>query len=245
MHDLTEVIFRSIAAFIAVLVITKLIGKSQLGQLTISDYINGIVIGSIAANVAVDLRTNVIHYLTGMVAFGALTIFVQWASLKNRNIRKLLQDEPTIVVHNGKILEHNMKLMRYTMDDLMMQLREKGAFNIADVEFAIAEPNGELSVLLKSTKRPLTPEDLGLDPPYEGIPAELVVDGELIEQNFEQHGISKQWFFHYLKEQGINDIKDIAYAQIDAKGQVYIDLKHDRLTMTVDITDKKPRRKGG
>ncbi|GAV22175.1 DUF421 domain-containing protein [Carboxydothermus pertinax] len=245
MHDVTEVILRSLAAFIAVLIITKLIGKSQLGQLTISDYINGIVIGSIAANVAVDLRTNVVHYLTGMAAFGALTILVQWAGLKNRNVRKLLQDEPTIVIHNGKILEHNMKLMRYTMDDLMMQLREKGAFNVADVEFAVAEPNGELSVLLKSTKRPVTPEDLGLNPPYEGVPAELVVDGELIEQNFEQHGLAKEWFFNYLKEQGITNLKDIAYAQIDANGQVYIDLKHDKLTLTVDITDKKPKRKGG
>jgi len=244
-HDVTEVILRSIAAFIAVLIITKLIGKSQVGQLTISDYINGIVIGSIAANVAVDVRTNIVHYLTGMIAFGALTIFVQWAGLKNRNIRKLLQDEPTIVVHNGKILEHNMKLMRYTMDDLMMQLREKGAFNIADVEFAVAEPNGELSVLLKSTKRPVTPEDLDLNPPYEGIPAELVVDGELIEQNFEQHGISKEWFFNYLKQQGIETIKDVAYASIDAQGRVYLDLKYDNLTMTVDITDKKPKRKGG
>ncbi|MCL6559531.1 MAG: DUF421 domain-containing protein, partial [Firmicutes bacterium] len=156
MNPFLETLVRAAGAFAGVVFITRMIGKSQVGQLTISDYVNGIVIGSIAAGLATDVKESPWFYVTGLVVFAGLTILVQYFGLRYRPARKFLGDEPTVVVHNGKILERNMARMRYNVDDLTMQLREKGYFNIADVEFAIAEPNGQLSVLPKSQKRPLT-----------------------------------------------------------------------------------------
>ncbi|MGQ9512182.1 DUF421 domain-containing protein [Thermodesulfitimonas sp.] len=192
MNPFLEILLRAIGAFAGVVLITRLVGKLQVGQLTISDYVNGIVIGSIAASLATDVKTSPWYYLLGLLVFTTLTISTQWLGLKYRPARKILGDEPTVVIHNGKILERNMRRMRYNVDDLMMQLREKGYFNIADVEFAVAEPNGSLSVLPKADKRPVTPADLGIPTKYEGVPSELVVDGVIIKQNLKQNNLYRR-----------------------------------------------------
>jgi len=215
MNPYLAVIIRAIGAFLGVVLITRLIGKSEIKQLTISDYVNGIVIGSIAATLVTDLKTNPWYYVVGLLAFAGMTILVQYLGLKYRPARKLVGDEPTIVIHNGKILEQNMAVMRYNMDDLAMQLREKGAFNIADVEFAVVEPDGELSVLFKSQKQPLTPEDLGIPTKYEGIPSELVIDGEIIHQNLKQNNLEEEWLLRELEKQGITSLQEVGYASLD------------------------------
>lgn len=243
MNPYLAVIIRAIGAFLGVILITRLIGKSEIKQLTISDYVNGIVIGSIAATLATDLKTNPWYYVVGLVVFAGMTILVQYIGLKYRPARKLVGDEPTIVIHNGKILEQNMAVMRYNMDDLAMQLREKGAFNIADVEFAVVEPDGELSVLLKSQKRPLTPEDLGIPTKYEGIPSELVIDGVVIHQNLKQNNLTEEWLLGELQKQGITSLQEVSYASLDTEGKLYVDKKRDVMDHITDITDKPPRKK--
>jgi len=240
MNPFLEIFLRATGAFIAVLFIARIIGKSQLGQLTISDWVNAIVMGSIAAGLAADLRTNPLYWLLGLCVFAGLTILVQYVGLKYRPARKMFEDEPTVVVHNGKILEKNMARMRYHMDNLMMQLREKGYFNIGDVEFAILEPNGELSVLPKSQKRPVTPADLKIPTQYEGVMSELVVDGVIIEQNLRQNKLNEEWLLGELQKQGIYSLSEVAYAGLDANGNLYVDRKQDNLEYVQDITDKIP-----
>ncbi|MEW6770599.1 MAG: DUF421 domain-containing protein [Bacillota bacterium] len=244
MNPFLEIFLRAVGAFWGVVFVTRVIGKSQVGQLTISDYVNGIVIGSIAAGLATDIKTSPWYYLFGLVIFSGLTIFVQYAGLKYRPARKVFGDEPTVVVHNGQILERNMARMRYNVDDLMMQLREKGYFNISDVEFAIAEPNGELSVLPKSSKRPLTPHDLGVSTRYEGVPSELVVDGVIIQQNLKQNNLSEEWLLKELEKQGVHSLKDVVYASLDAEGKLYVDKRQDALEHLTDVTDKLPGKWG-
>lgn len=239
-----EILLRAVGAFAGVVLVTRLVGKSQVGQLTISDYVNGIVIGSIAAGLATDVKTSPWYYLLGLVVFTALTISTQWVGLKYRPARKFFGDEPTIVIHNGKILERNMRRMRYNVDDLMMQLREKGYFNIADVEFAVAEPNGSLSVLPKSDKKPVTPSDLGVPTKYEGIPSELIVDGVIIKQNLRQNNLTEEWLLKELERQGIYSVKDVIYAALDTEGRLYVDKKADELEHLTDISDKLPEEMG-
>lgn len=241
MNPYTEILLRAVAAFVGVLLITRLVGKSQVGQLTISDYVNGIVIGSIAATLVTDLGSNPAFFAAGLFAFAALTIGVQQLSLKNRTLRKIFSDEPTVVVHNGKILEKNMARMRYNVDDLLMQLREKGAFNIADVEFAVAEPNGSLSVLLKSDRQPVTPRDLGLSTSYQGLPAELVVDGQVIKQNLVQNNLSEEWLYRELEKQGITSLQEVVLASLDTSGNLYVDRRRDTLDHYTDTSDTLPR----
>lgn len=244
MNPFLEILLRALGAFAGVVLITRLVGKSQVGQLTISDYVNGIVIGSIAASLATDIKTSPWYYILGLIVFTTLTISTQWLGLKYRPARKILGDEPTVVVHNGKILERNMRRMRYNVDDLMMQLREKGYFNIADVEFAVAEPNGSLSILPKSDKRPVTPADLGIATKYEGVPSELIVDGVIIKQNLKQNNLTEEWLLKELEKQGIYSLKDVLYAGLDTEGKLYVDKKQDELEHLTDISDKLPGKMG-
>lgn len=240
MNPFLEIFIRGLAAFIMVLVITRVVGKSQIGQLTISDFVNAIVIGSIAAVMVTDLRENIWYYVVGMIVFGLLTLGAEYLSMKYRPARKLIEGEPTILVHNGKILEDNMKKLLYHVDDLTMQLRDKNIFNIADVEFAVSEPNGKLSVLLKSQKRSLTPHDLQLPTSYEGVSSELVIDGVIIQQNLKQNSLTEEWLYRELEKQGVKSVKDVMYASLDAGGHLYVDKKEDTMEYITDITDQLP-----
>ncbi len=133
-----------------------------------------------------------------------------------------------------------MSRMRYTMDDLTSQLRQRNAFNIADVEFAVAEPNGVLSVLLKSQAAPLSPRDISIPTPYRGVPSELVVDGVIIEQNLKQNKLDEDWLLGELQKQGIQSLQEVFYASLDSDGRLFIDKKRDELDYMLDITDKLP-----
>lgn len=240
MNPYLEISMRAVGAFAAVIFITKMIGKHEVGGLTITDFVTGIVIGSIAASLVFELNEPPGYYLFGLFVFMAITMTSQWAGMRYRPLHKLLNDEPTVVVHNGKILESNMRRMRYTADDLTSQLRQQGTFSIADVEYAIVEPNGELSVLVKSQVAPLTPQDLQLPTPYEGVPSELVVDGVIIQQNLAQNNLDEKWLLEELKKQGIGSLQEVFYASLDTDGNLYVDKQQDDLDYVQDVTDKLP-----
>ena len=240
MNPFLDILIRGTGAFITVIIISRAIGNSQVGQLTISDFVNAILIGSVAANMVTSLNESGWPLFFGLVLIGLFTLGAETLALKYRPARKIIEGEPVVLVHNGKILEDNMKKLIYHVDDLMMQLRDKNVFNIADVEFAISEPNGKLSVLLKSQKRPVTPHDLQLSTTYEGVPSEMISDGIVIMQNLKQNNLTEEWLYKELEKQGIKSVKEVFYASLDAKGQLYIDKKQDDLGNVTDITDKLP-----
>lgn len=229
MNPFLEIALRTIGSFLILLVLTRLIGKQQLGELNASDFINAIVIGSIGASMATDHKENVSYYIVGIVIFGGLTFFTNYTALKYRPFRKLVEGQPLIVIHNGKVLEKNMSQERYSMDNLVMQLREKNVFDIADVEFAVLESNGELSVLLKSNKQPLTASDLNVPTQYKGFPSKLIIDGNVIQQGLKQNNLTEQWLMDELKKHGIGKIDEVNYASLDAAGNLYIDKRRDEL----------------
>jgi uncharacterized membrane protein YcaP (DUF421 family) len=125
----------------------------------------------------------------------------------------------------------------YHMDDLMMQLRERDAFDIREVEFAIAETDGCLTVLKKSQHRPATPADLGIETKYEGVPSEIIVDGQVIHQNLKQNHLDEAWLIARLKSMGYNSVRDITYASLDSEGNLYVDERRDPLDPMTDISD--------
>ncbi|TDA68753.1 MAG: DUF421 domain-containing protein [Clostridia bacterium] len=236
-----EVALQTLLAFGAILIYTRILGKQQIGQLTFFEYINGITFGSIAGVLATDIGVGrTLTHFIGLTIFAGLTFSMGYLSLISRPARKLISGEPTIVVHNGKTLEQNMRKMRYNMDELLMQLRQKNVFNLSDVEYAIMEPDGDLSVLLKSQKRPLTPADLNLPTEYEGISVELVEDGQIIHPNLEQLRLDENWLQEQLAGQGVTDLNQVSLAVLDTQGHLYVDKKADNLTTPIDITDMPP-----
>lgn len=241
MTVILEVTLQTLLAFAAILIYTRILGKQQVGQLTFFEYINGITFGSIAGVLATDIGVGrTLTHFVGLTIFAALTFSMGYLSLVSRPARKLISGEPTIVVHNGKILEQNMRKMRYNLDELLMQLRQKNIFNLGDVEYAILEPDGDLSVLPKSQKRPLTPADLNLPTEYEGISVELVEDGQIIHSNLEGLGLDENWLRQQLARHGVTDLNQVSLAVIDTQGHLYVDKKTDNLTTPIDITDMPP-----
>lgn len=235
--EFAQILFRTTLAFVTLFVVARLLGKQQLSQLTFYEYVTGITMGDITASIAIDHDRSPIYFIIALVMFALLTYSMGVVAEKSRPLRKLIEGEPVILIHNGKILEHNMAKSHYNMENLMMQLRERDVFNITEVEFAIAETDGYLTVLKKSKDRPVTPADLGLQTKYEGIPSEIIVDGQVIYQNLQQNHLDEAWLAARLQSLGYNSPREIVYASLDADGNLYIDEKRDRLDSMTDISD--------
>ncbi|MEN6351327.1 MAG: DUF421 domain-containing protein [Syntrophomonas sp.] len=237
MHEFLDAMMRAPVAFFGILVYARILGKQQMSQMTFYDYVTGITFGSIAAMIAVEPSNKTWLLLWILTIFAALNYIMGVITEKSRPLRKIIEGEPTILIHNGKIMEHNMSKLRYNMENLMMQLREKDVFNLSDVEFAIAETDGMLTVVKKSQKRPLTPADMGISTAYEGLSTEIIVDGEVIYQNLKQNNLDEEWLVSRLQSLGYNDPRKITYASLDVNGNLQVDEARDQLNQIVDITD--------
>lgn len=199
-----------------------------MSELTFFDYVVGITIGSIAATLSVQVNQNTTATLAGMIIWGLLPILLAYLSLHSVWVRKVVEGEATIVIENGKILEKNLARIRLSIDDLLSGLRAKNVFNITDVEFALFEANGKLSIQLKSQRRPLTPADINLPTRYEGLPTTLIDDGKVLQDALQSLQLSQAWLRHQLGKEQINDFAIVALAQLDTGGNLYVDLKDDQ-----------------
>lgn len=218
------------------IILTRLIGRKLLSQMSIFDYIIGITIGTISGSYVVQMVQGM-WVLLSPVILTLSTILFGLINMKSIKIRKFTEGEPVIVVQNGKILDKNLLKLRYHLDDLEMQLRDKGVFNFADVEFAILEPHGQLSVLKKTQNQPVTPKDLNIQTNYQGLATEIIKNGKLFEQNLNQNNLTFDWLYEELKKQNINKISDVLYAALNTDGTLYIDLKDDKMDHIQKIED--------
>ena len=228
---------KGILAFVLLLLLARWLNKKQVSELTFYDWVVGITMGSLTAIMATSTGGRIVDYIVVLVVFCAAAYLTGMITVKSRPLRKLIEGEPTVVIHNGRILEHNMAKLHYNLDNLMSQLRDKNVFNIEDVEFALLEGNGGLSVLLKSQKRPVTPTDFNIPTGYEGMSSEIIVDGQVIYQNLRQNQLDEQWLIAELKKRGYNSPRDIVFAGLSSDGQLYIDDKNDRTRHMVDVSD--------
>lgn len=236
------VFVRGLLAFVSLLIMTRMMGKKQVSQLTFFDYVTGITIGSIASSMTVDLDIEAVSAWVGMIVWTLGVVLVSFIAIKSRVCRKIVDGEPTLVVQNGQILERNMRKLGYNLDDLLMQLREGGTFSLAEVEFALLESNGELSVLKKSQHQPVTPADLGIPTDYKGLSVEVVMDGKVIDANLKQMQLNKAWLDQQVRARN-HKLEDVFYAEIDTSGQLYIDLYDDfqDRPQNPKVTDRKQR----
>lgn len=228
MPEYLLIIIRSIIAFFLLLALTRIMGKKQMSQLTFFDYIVGITIGSIAATMSVDKNIRISNGVISLIIWGSLPILLGYIGLKSRTILHLTDGTPSIIIKNGQVLEQEMKKNQLSIDELMMLLREKGVFKLDDIEMAVFETNGELSILKKTDADFITPSILGLKVKKEGAPTILIVDGHILLENLNALKLDKQWLLKEIKKQGAYDEKDVFLAQIDANKQLFVDLFRDK-----------------
>ena len=169
------------------------------------DFIMGVSMFSIIANAIIDKQFATLSATTTLILFAILTVFTRYLSLKNFTLRKLINSEPITLVENGTIVDENMKKVKLTINELKMKLRENQAFHVADVEFAIMETDGSLSVLPKADKKPLTPNDMNIQTTSSGLERDIIIDETIIDENLTSAGLDQEWLTTELNKQNIKD----------------------------------------
>ncbi|QGU95914.1 DUF421 domain-containing protein [Clostridium bovifaecis] len=217
----TNIIMRAIFAYLVLFALTRIMGKREISQMSFFDYTVGITIGSITANLALDRTQSFLSILPSLVVFAIFQIILSYISLKSVTFRRIVDGSATILIKNGKVMEKALLKTRLNMDDLMIKLREKNAFRLADVEFALLEPDGQVSVLLKSNKQPVTPSDMNIQTQYMGLPDMVIEEGRIIENRLREKGLTRSWIMAKLAEQEIYDLSKVMYAQVDTSGNIY------------------------
>ena len=239
MHEGLVVFVRAIIAFFSLLIFARILGKEQISQLTFFDYVLGITIGSIAATLTTDLTSRAWPHWVGLITWAALGLLMEYMCMKSRYVAKCLEGEPTIVIMNGKIMENALKKMEFRVSDVLVLLRSKDIFDISEVDFAIIEPNGQLSVLKKPEYENVKAKDLNIQKPASGISSEIIYDGILIEENLRQLKKDKAWLMDQLKKKGISSVSEVFLATLNKGGSLYIDKYDDHIQKPLDVGDFK------
>lgn len=221
-NELLDVSERAILSLITLFLVTKMLGKKQVSQLSLFDYVIGISIGNFAAEMTINLETNEINGILAVVLFGVFAYFISYLTTKSIYLRRFFQGTPTIIIQKGKILENNMRKIKFDVNDLLEELRTKGYFNLEEVEYAIMEVNGEVSVLPKSKYKPLTASDMNIEKSDEGLQCVAIIDGKIMKNNLQEIGRNEYWLKKELKKSKNIDIAKILLCTVDNKKQINV-----------------------
>jgi uncharacterized membrane protein YcaP (DUF421 family) len=227
MPDWIHVVIRSALFMIVLFIITKILGKKQMAQLSMFEYVTGITIGNIGAELVIDLHQKVSLGVIAMIATGSIPLASSFITMRSKFLRNVLDGRGTVFIQNGKVLEDNLKKEKVTIDEFLEMLRKDGIFDLDEVEYACLEANGSLSTLLKKENRPLTLKDLGIYAPREEETHTIIMDGVILDDALERAKKSRAWLRNELENQGLSN-EDVFIGQVDASGKVRVDLYDDR-----------------
>lgn len=218
-------VIRTLILYMLVVVALRMMGKREIAQLQPFELVVLLMISDLAVipseNVGIPLLSGIIPILVLLSA----NLTLAWITLKSERARDIICGTPSILIRQGKIVEAELKKNCYNLTDLLEELRIKNVPNIADVEFAVLENNGELSVFPKAQKRPAIPDDFHITPPYEGLPLTIIMDGKLNSKNLEQSHKDLNWLKRELKKQNIDKVEDVLIASLDSSGTLFTQTK--------------------
>lgn len=219
------ILIRTVILYILIMAAFRIMGKRQIGQLQPSELVVAMMISELASipleRTEISLIAGIIPILTLIIA----EITFSFLTLKSRKLRRAISGTPTILIERGKVAEKEMERLRFNIDDLMEELRSNGYPNISDIEYAIIETTGELSVIPKSNKRPITADDLKVNMQYEGMPFLLVSDGKINTAALKDAGITEEWLMIKLREYGVENLSEVFIASLDTAGEFYVQKK--------------------
>ena len=217
--EFVKVILTSLLSAVSLFIIAKMTGHKQMAQLDFFDYITGITIGSIAAELATELETPW-KPLIAMISYGSVAVGLTVLARNFPKSRKYINGTPTIIMDNGKLYRKNMKKAKLELSEFMVLCRQEGYFNINDIQTAIFDYNGRITILPKSTKRPLTAADMNITPKKEKICTEVIMDGCILHENLKRLGLSLDWLDKQLKNQKYKSAKEIYLGTYDASNNL-------------------------
>lgn len=204
----------SLGSFALLFIVAKFIGHKQIAQFDFFDYITGITIGSIAAEMATELDETW-KPLTAVIIYGAVTILLNIITSKAPRTRKFINGSPTIIMDNGKLYRENLKKAKLDLSEFLLMCRQQGFFDLTSIQTAVFEYNGQLTILPVSTQRPATPNDMSLAPEQELLFTELIMDGRILEDNLKRMGLDMNWLDKQLKQRNVCSAQDVFLALCD------------------------------
>lgn len=226
--DFVKIIISSIVSIIALFFSTKIIGNKQMSELSMFDYINGITIGSIAAEMATELDKNAFYPLVAIAVYTIVMWLISYVNEKSVKGRRFFGGRSILLMENGKVYQKNFKTAKIDINEFLAQCRINGYFNLDDIDTAILEQNGKVSFLPKSDAKPLSPRDINLSPEQEKLMKVVILDGSVMTENLKRTGNNMQWLENELHKQKIGNIKDVYVAECDNNNQLYVHKKMDK-----------------
>ena len=219
--DTFEVVVRCVIAMTTLFFMTKLLGKKQVSELSLFDYVVGISIGNFASEMAINLEAEFFNAMLAIVVFGVLAYIISILTLKSLKLRKFFIGSPTILLEHGNLIYKNMKKSMIDVNDILSQAREMGYFDISEVEFAILEANGKISFLPKGEYKNVNIKDMNLKIEKQGLCANVIMDGNIMNDNLNNIGKDEEWLLHELDVKGKN-VSDILLATVDINDKLVI-----------------------
>ena len=223
--ELLHVFLTSVGSVVFLFILTKLLGNKQMSQLSMFDYINGITIGSIAAEMATALEDDFLLPLIGLAVYTAAALLISLVASHSIKLRKFLIGRPLILYDNGKLYRECMKKAKLDLNEFLTECRNNGYFNLSEIQTAILETNGKISILPAASSRPVTPADMNLSPAQEKLPVNLIIDGSVLADNLKAIGKNEKWLQNQLHAQGYHDFREIFLATCDDQDNVSLYVK--------------------
>ncbi|MDG5786101.1 DUF421 domain-containing protein [Evansella sp. AB-P1] len=223
-----EVILRSFVALVILFTLSRILIRKSVSQVTYFEFICGIVIGGILALGSINLQIPIAYPLMGLLIWVTIPHIIGWLAIKSEKLRNFVYGKGIPIIKDGKVLEDNLKKERYSSDELLKQLRHKNVFQVADVEFAVLETTGDISVLLKKDYQPLTPKDMNLQVAPIKEPETVIMDGKVLDEPLATIGKNRRWLEMELEKIGVA-IENVYLGQVDSYGQLTVDLFDDKL----------------
>lgn len=234
MSNFLNICFRTILILIILFFITKMMGKKQISELNFFDYVVGITIGSIAADISLDIEKNMIAGIAALFIYGFISYIISFISIKSILARRFFIGVPTVLVEKGKIIESGLKKSKIDVNDLLMEARENGYFNLNEIDYALMEVNGNISFLPKEKEKPVTKKDMKIKCNNEGLTVNAIIDSKYMANNMKAINKDKEWLDHELKVNGYDNYDNILLATIDNNYKVTIyekNVKPDKNTV--------------
>lgn len=236
MNEFITIIIRCIIALSVLFTITKILGKKQVSQLSLFDYVIGISIGNFAAEIIINMETKFINGLLAMSMFGLMAYIIDYVTLKSIILRRIFMGVPTTLIQQGKILEKNLRNVKFDINDLLEECRSKGYFDVSEIEYAIMESKGTLSILPKGEYKPINIKDMKIKPQKQSLVANIIIDKKIMKNNLKNMNKDEKWLEQQLKEKGYKNKESILLATLDINEKLTIYEKNEQ-EKTINILE--------
>lgn len=220
--ELGTVTLRALSSLATLFIVTKIIGKRQLSELSLFDYVIGISIGNFAAEMTINTQSNEINGIFAVILFGICSLLIETLTMKSIKLRSFFYGDPTVIIQKGKLIEKNMKKNKLDVNDLLEHLRINGYFDINEVEYAIMEANGKMSVLPKDQYSPLKKKDMNVGIEPSDLIATVIIDGQILDKNLKKMNKTTEWLNNKLMSMKYVGTEKILLATLDSKDKLNI-----------------------